>query len=133
MDLPMILTQLRAEKGIYQKELATVLNVSIGTISNYESGIHAPDLETLCHLAEFYGVTTDYLLGRTKYRYPNKWLSRQLTRDYTVAELVNTTLELPREDIAAIIEWVSLLKTRRLYHEIKMKELNSDAPAESQE
>lgn len=113
MEISQILTQLRAERGIYQKELAIALNVSIGTISNYESGIHAPDLDTLCRLADFYGVTTDYLLGRTKYRYHFKGLTRPLTKDYTVADLINTTLELRKEDVHALVDYVSLLKLRK--------------------
>lgn len=37
------LFQLRTERGIYQKQLAEYLTVSIGTISNYENGVHCPD------------------------------------------------------------------------------------------
>lgn len=66
-----ILTSLRQERGIYQKEIAVYLKVSVGTISNYEKGIHQPDLDTLCRLADFFGVSTDYLLGRTTYPYTN--------------------------------------------------------------
>lgn len=62
-----ILRQLRTQKGVYQKELADYLNVSIGTISNYEQGIHNPDLDTLCKIADYYEISTDYLLGRTSY------------------------------------------------------------------
>ena len=63
-----ILTELRKEKEIGQKELAVYLNVSVGTVSNYENDVHSPDLSTLCKLADFFGVTTDYLLGRTVQR-----------------------------------------------------------------
>lgn len=41
------LYRLRVERGIYQKQLAAYLHVSVGTISNYENGIHSPDLKTL--------------------------------------------------------------------------------------
>lgn len=58
------LSQLRVLSGMYLKEIASYLHVSVGTMSNYENGIHQPNLETLCRLADFYGVTTDYLLGR---------------------------------------------------------------------
>ena len=64
------LTLLRENREIYQKELASYLKVSIGTVSNYEKGIHEPDLETVCRLADFYGVSTDYLLGRTSIPMP---------------------------------------------------------------
>ena len=58
------LANLRTEKGLTQKKLASLLNMSGGTISNYENGVHSPDPNTLCRLADFYCVTTDYLLGR---------------------------------------------------------------------
>ena len=64
-----ILTSLREERGIYQKELAAILKVSVGTVSNYENYIHFPDQEALLQLADYFGVTVDYLLGRTSYRY----------------------------------------------------------------
>lgn len=59
------LKQLRIQKGILLKELAAVLHCSIGTVSNYEAGIHSPDLDTLVVLADYYRVSTDYLLGRS--------------------------------------------------------------------
>ena len=60
------LSQLRSEKGLAQKEMAACLNLSISAISSYENDVHAPDPVMLCRLAEFFGVTTDYLLGRTE-------------------------------------------------------------------
>ncbi len=59
------LRRLRSQRGITQKELARLLCRSAGTISNYENGTHEPDHDTLSLLADFYGVSTDYLLGRT--------------------------------------------------------------------
>ncbi len=56
---------LRREKGLCQKDLAEYLHVSVSTISNYENGINHPDLHTLCCIADYFGVSTDYLLGRT--------------------------------------------------------------------
>lgn len=113
MEVGQLLAELRIEKGIYQKELASYLKVSIGTISNYEKGIHYPDLATLCKLADYFGVTTDFLLGRTDCRYAPDSLSRPLTRDYTISNLVNTTLELPQKDINSVVEYVELLKLRQ--------------------
>ena len=71
-----ILASLREERGIYQKELAAILKVSVGTISNYENNIHFPDQEALIQLAEYFDVTIDYLLGRTPYRYNPEVLRR---------------------------------------------------------
>lgn len=111
MDIGQRITKLRFEKGIYQKELAAYLNLSIGTISNYEQGVHYPDLNTLCKIADFFGVTTDYLLERTDHRCAPDTLNRHLTPDYTVADLVNTTLELSPQEVTSMIDYVRFLKS----------------------
>lgn len=65
MELGKRLRQLRKQREIKQTDLAEYLSCSPGTISNYENGTHFPDLETLSMLADYYGVSTDYLLGRS--------------------------------------------------------------------
>jgi transcriptional regulator with XRE-family HTH domain len=91
-EIGQILAALRKENNLAQKELAGHLNLSIGTISNYENNVHSPDLNTLCLLADFYKVTTDYLLGRTKYRYDPQTLNRLVLKEYTVLDVLNTVL-----------------------------------------
>jgi transcriptional regulator with XRE-family HTH domain len=59
------LVKLRVDKGLSQYELAKILKLSRGQISNYELGSRQPDYETLTQLADFFDVSTDYLLGRT--------------------------------------------------------------------
>ena len=71
------LTLLRENREIYQKDLATYLGVSVGTISNYEKGIHEPNMDTLCKLADYYGVSVDYMLGRTSNPLPVAQLSME--------------------------------------------------------
>lgn len=62
------LKNLRKEKKLLQKELAIELNLSQETISLYESNKREPDYATLQKIADFFNVTTDYLLGRTDIR-----------------------------------------------------------------
>lgn len=62
------LKRLRMEKGITQKELADRLHISRSTIAGYESLGKEPDGEKLCALADFFGVSVDYLLGGTDSR-----------------------------------------------------------------
>lgn len=57
--------KLRIEKDLLQKVLAQQLNLSQQTISLYEAGKREPDYETLEKIADFFNVSTDYLLGRT--------------------------------------------------------------------
>ena len=111
MEIGERITKLRFEKGIYQKELAAYLNVSIGTISNYEQGVHHPDLNTLCKIADFFCVTTDYLLGRTAHRRAPETLNLPLTDSYTVADMVNTTLELSDSNIHSMLAFLHFLRS----------------------
>ncbi|MEG2957729.1 MAG: helix-turn-helix transcriptional regulator [Christensenellaceae bacterium] len=60
----MRLKELRREKGIKQKELAELLDVSVATICRYERGEREPDNKTLVKLANYFHVPIDYLLER---------------------------------------------------------------------
>ncbi len=64
-DFPRVLSLLRKEKGLSQKEAAANLGVSQALLSHYEKGIRECGLEFLIKAADFYGVSTDYLLGRS--------------------------------------------------------------------
>ncbi len=56
----------REDRDIRQKDIAKVLNVSQNTYSQYETGIISLTAEVLIKLSDFYGVSIDYLLDRTK-------------------------------------------------------------------
>lgn len=56
--------RLRRRRGISQQTLADFCAVSRTTITEYEQGRYQPTVETLCRLADFFAVSTDYLLGR---------------------------------------------------------------------
>lgn len=57
------LKELRLEMGITQKELATIVGVGRTTISEYESGKIVPSQQKLLKIAEYFGVSVDYLTG----------------------------------------------------------------------
>lgn len=67
-DFPRILTLLRKEKGISQKEAAEKLNISQALLSHYEKGIRECGLDFLVRCSELYSVSCDYLLGRSPER-----------------------------------------------------------------
>lgn len=62
------IVELRAERGLSQKAAAVDLGVSQALLSHYEKGIREFNLDFLCKIAEYYNVTTDYILGRTDSR-----------------------------------------------------------------
>lgn len=65
---------LREDNDLHQEELAKLLHCTQACYSNYENGKGDIPTEVLSALADFYNVSTDYLLGRTNERkpYPKK-------------------------------------------------------------
>lgn len=58
----------RNKRSLSQLALSKLIGVSQQTIGSWETGRTSPDLLMLVNLADFFDVTTDYLLGRTKNR-----------------------------------------------------------------
>ena len=65
------LRDLREDKDLKQKDLAELLQIHQTTYSDYELGRINIPIRVLHALADFYGVSLDYLLGRTKAKEPN--------------------------------------------------------------
>ena len=59
------LRDLREDRDLLQRDIAKLLNCSQVCYSRYESGQRDIPTDVLIKLANFYGVTTDYILGRT--------------------------------------------------------------------
>lgn len=57
---------LREDHDLTQKEMAEILHISQRTYSHYENGTRNIPLDVLVALADYYGCSTDYLLGRAK-------------------------------------------------------------------
>ena len=68
---------LREEKGIFQKDLAKLLDVSIPAINYYENEKRAIDTETASTLADYFNVSIDYLLGKSDIRNSNENTSKK--------------------------------------------------------
>jgi len=62
------LRELRRARDLRQQDVAESLKLTASAIGMYERGRRDPDSETLQQLADFFGVSTDYLLGRTEVR-----------------------------------------------------------------
>ena len=59
------MSELRRKKGASQRTAAADLGISQALLSHYENGAREPGLDFVCRACEYYGVSADYLLGRT--------------------------------------------------------------------
>ncbi len=64
-DFARSLSLLRQEKGISQRQAAKELGISQALLSHYENGVREPGLVFVTKACDFYGVSADFLLGRT--------------------------------------------------------------------
>lgn len=60
-----VLSQLRQEKDLSQRKVASDLGISQALLSHYENGLREPKLEFVVKVCDYYGVSADYMLGRT--------------------------------------------------------------------
>lgn len=115
--------ELREERGILQRELANALKLTQQTISLYESNKREPDAETLSKIADFFGVSIDYLIGRTDTPTPADKIADSLSDDPELLEfwdelreredlklLFKQTKEMSPEDVKKIIRIIKAIE-----------------------
>ena len=87
------LKNLRNKQNLTQTDIAEKLGISQTTYGRYETGDIEPSLGSIILLADFYGVSTDYILGRTKYSISsNKTLKTLISRIQEDLEDIKKTL-----------------------------------------
>ena len=59
------LSALRKGRGVSQRQAAADLGISQALLSHYENGAREPGLRSVCKACDYYGVTADYILGRS--------------------------------------------------------------------
>lgn len=104
------LKRLRTKKGLTSEELCSKIGIKGGSYRNYERNDRKPDYDALVKLADFYGVTTDYLLGRPTAQPPTDALERLFTEKSFSAleeELLRKYMELPHEARQAVVRFIN--------------------------
>ena len=96
---PRIITLLRKERGFSQKKVAADLNVSQALLSHYEKGVRECGLDFVVRVADYYGVSCDYLLGRT----PDRTGAMLTVEDLPDADAKNSTDKVYRGSIVATL------------------------------
>jgi len=94
--------EIRSQRGFKQADLAKILNVSQGTLSNWERGEHDPDSDSLIKLSDLLGVTTDALLGKGGFVNANITHNDLTLGDFEYA-LFGEVRELDEEDKAELL------------------------------
>ena len=91
--------ELRKSKRMTQKDLALAMNVSQQTVGAWETERAIPGADTLSELADYFNVTTDYLLGR-----PEKKDDDTKTADIKDDDVIFTYegRQIPKEDLELI-------------------------------
>ncbi len=101
--------ELRKEKVITMKRLGEIIGVSEGAVSQYENGKRQPDYDILKKIADFFNVTTDYLLGRTDN--PHQNIDQQL--EGIEFALYGEIKELTEDEKQDILNFVKFTKSQR--------------------
>lgn len=109
-----LIAELRQDRGLTQKELGDILCVSSGTISTYENGVHLPDVDKVIALANYFHVTTDYLLGRTSSNLPVELLQQAITNEKTLGDVMASFAKLPSNRQAALSLIISDMEVRQM-------------------
>jgi transcriptional regulator with XRE-family HTH domain len=100
----------RKSTGMTQKDVSTALNISPNTYKNYEQGLREPNGDTIVALANLFGVSTDYLLGRPTAQPPTDALEQLFTEKSFSAleeELLRKYMELPHEARQAVVRFIN--------------------------
>lgn len=126
------LIQLRNMKNLTQQQVADDLKMSRGTYGHYEIGRREPDFDTLEKLATYFGVTTDYLLGRQAVNHTKNdrnFISRKYTdKEY---ELLEAIKDLSPDQLDAVITVAKAMAAHAPAQVLKTKsESNPDSIAD---
>ena len=103
------LTLLRESKDLKKKELAHILNVSAACISQYESGAYMPGHDILTRIAQYFGVSVDFLLANESESFD---LSQSFYDDTTYLDLIRACSQIPIKNRGAFLAVTNALKSQ---------------------
>ena len=108
-----IIRGLREDRDLKQSDVAAILGTSQQYYSKYETGKYEMPVRCILILADFYGVSTDYLLGRTDAPAPVSDYKKPLPGGGTLDRLYADLLSLGPDGCRAVREYVELQKRAR--------------------
>lgn len=103
------LKELRLERGLQQEDIAKILNIHRATISRYENNQREPDVNTIINLAQYFEVSSDWLLGITNIKVSIEKLNNHAINLQKIYEIY---CQLSKENQELLITFADFLATR---------------------
>ena len=110
------LKELRKMNGITQKELAEHLGFTHVAVVKWENGQREPDFSTIVKIAQFFNVSTDYLLGKTdepSIILANEKISVPAQYEDVLVALNGGSDDLTQEDIDRIVNFIKFTRENK--------------------
>lgn len=126
-SFPTILTSLRKERKLSQKVVAADLNISQALLSHYEKGVRECSLDLLITIADYFGVSCDYLLGCTDVRGRTEVGESNIeTMCGCVTDIMSTAYKVGDKKLIEAVEKYLTLSMYNLAHSLNMKSAKSE-------
>ena len=109
---PEIIRGLREDKDLKQSDIAQVIGTTQQQYSKYETGESELSVHALMELANYYGTSTDYLLGRTRRKEGVVSSGEMMTDEYSASDVVSEMSLLTPAKRASAIDYILFLRER---------------------
>jgi len=119
---PEVIRCLREDRGLHQKDIAKLIETTQQQYSKYETGETEISTRVLIVLADFYGTSTDYLLGRTNRSEGMVGANEMITNRYSAGEIMSDISLLSPERRSTVVDFILFLKSCEQIEEKEKKD-----------
>jgi len=117
-----IIRDLRKDRDLTQTDIANVLDIKQQGYSKYENGENEMPIRVIVALADYFGVSVDYLLGRPKGGQGYEVLESTINGDTTVGTVVSDILSLDPPNRDAVVDYIFMQKLKQEHYRQKEKQ-----------
>ena len=112
-----LLRDMRVDRDLKQAVIAELIGTTQQQYSKYEKGESELPLKAVVTLADYYGVSLDYLIGRKDLMFGVPGLDKKITNGHTAGEILSDILSLGSAGREAVAEYIFLQKLKEKYGE----------------
>ena len=107
-----ILRGLREDKDLKQSDIAKLIGTTQQQYSKYETGESELPIRALAILADYYGISADFIMGRTDYAEGVTGLNKKVLKNCTTGRLISDVLSLSDSGRKSVVEYIDLQKLK---------------------